>query len=111
MTFDIEIENSAVGDIQQAYDWYQDSEQTALRFQSELEQLLERLKSDLVDYREISPGVKTAPLPHFPYNIYYRRLLDKTLVQVIAFCIQSEILTLCQKDSPPRNFAALTIVF
>ena len=72
-----------VGDIQEAYSWYE-TERAGLgeELLSELRQLLDRMAEHPTLYEEIKPGIRRAVLNRFPYLVIYRLMTDR--IEIIS---------------------------
>jgi plasmid stabilization system protein ParE len=66
-----------VGDIQEAYSWYE-TERVGLgeELLSELRQVLDRMAEHPTMYEEIKSGIRRAVLNRFPYLVIYRVMAD-----------------------------------
>jgi plasmid stabilization system protein ParE len=69
----IQIRRLARRDIDEAFDWYRESdEETASGFLDELAHVFDRLLLQPSQFPDVHRGVRRALLKRFPYAIYFR---------------------------------------
>jgi plasmid stabilization system protein ParE len=85
MSIGLLLIDEAIADIKQAHEWYLlNAEEIAGKFEETVQDLFAHLARNVADYREVISGVKSAPLPTFPYNVYYKREEEQEAIIVIA---------------------------
>src|SRR4051794_21245355 len=85
MTFTILVEDKASSEVREASEWYfNNSPLASVNFEKEIYQSLKLLKTSIIEHREVLPGLKAFPLKIFPYIIYYRRLDERNIIQIVA---------------------------
>lgn len=85
MLYDILVDDRVIPELSEAVDWYKSrSEAAAEKFETAFNWVLETLRTDIIDYSSFSENIKRAPVPDFPYFIYYSRNKETFCVHIHA---------------------------
>lgn len=85
MTYRIRITENALVDISKAVQWYEEKQvNLGVTFFDTVEEHLERLKTDTVDYKIIEGEVRRLLISKFPYIVYYKREAEENAIVVLG---------------------------
>ena len=74
MIYDILVDDRVIPELTDIVGWYNSkSEAAAEKFETAFNWVLETLRTDIIDYTTFTEHIKRAPVPDFPYFIYYSR--------------------------------------
>ena len=85
MLYKIAFDTRAVTELANVITWYEDqSSATAEKFQTAFALAIDVLSKGMIDYVAFREEIKKAPVPDFPYLIYYSRQEESKTVFIHA---------------------------
>ena len=85
MIYDILIDDKVIPELTAIAFWYtRRSDTAAEKFETALNWVLETLRTDIIDYSSFTEHIKRAPVPDFPYFVYYSRNKEILCVHIHA---------------------------
>ena len=85
MIYDILLDDRVIPELTDIVDWYTGkSDLAAEKFETAFNWVLETLRTDIIDYSSFTENIKRAPVPDFPYFIYYSRNTETFCVHIHA---------------------------
>lgn len=74
MAYEIELDSRVVAELSEIVSWYSDKSLSASeKFETAFSWVIESLSTGIVDYVHFTEEIRRAPVPGFPYLIYYSR--------------------------------------
>ena len=84
MTLALRLRHAAQAEYDEAADWYESRQRgLGLRFVAAVRQVLSDVAAQPARWPEVLPGVREAPVPHWPYAIYYQRHPDHIMILAV----------------------------
>jgi plasmid stabilization system protein ParE len=84
MSYNLLIQDEAVNDIQQAYEWYKEKKESlGTEFIAEVENCFDRICKNPLHYGYISPKFRRILTNRFPYKIVYEVTSDTIIVNSV----------------------------
>lgn len=74
MAYEIEFDNRVVPELSEIVAWYANiSISSAEKFETAFFWLMESLNTGIIDYAPFTEEIRRAPIPGFPFLVYYSR--------------------------------------
>jgi hypothetical protein len=74
MAYEIELDVRVVSELSEIVSWYAGESYTiSEKFETAFSWVIESLSSGIIDYPHFTEEIRRAPVPGFPYIVYYSR--------------------------------------